>query len=134
MRPGDRVGLWDGSGTFRGKGPPAQRRAHRAGVDAGDPWRSRGFDLLGEHVRQSLDAQLRHLVRPPECTAGPAAGVADEYHRGVRHALEQRQTGTRDEERRGQIDVHSAQPVGRLEVCEWREPGKLGGGVHDAVE
>ena len=52
----NRVGLAGRAGLFRGEGPPAQRGAHRVGVDADHTRRAGGFDLVGEHARQLLNA------------------------------------------------------------------------------
>ena len=132
--PGHRAGFGRGARRLRGKGPPAQRGAHRAGVDADDPWRAGGFDLFGEDLGEPLDPEFRRRVRAPVRAGAPADGVADEHYRRVRHGLEQGQTGGGDEERRSQVDVDGAQPVPRLQVRERREPGKGGGSMHDAMK
>ena len=119
---------------LRGKGPASQRGPHRAGVEADHPWRAGGFDLFGEHPRKTLDSGLRHRVCAPVGAGVPPESIGDEHHRRVGHALEHGQAGSGDQERRGQIDVHGAQPVLRLEVRERRESRERGGGVHDAVE
>ena len=86
------------------------------------------------NLGEPFDPELRRRVSAPVRLRAPAEGVADEDYRRVRHGLEQRQAGGRDEKGRGQVDVDGAQPVRRLQVRERREPGKGGGGVYEAVE